>query len=208
MCDFVVVGRSIRAGPRQIGASSVQMSVYEVYDALDQGVVDCTIQTATELTVFRLVEVVSDITVGAPGGGYGGTVLANINYDIWSSLSEKERIYILKASAAMAANIVWAYHVSNDQNLEDARNEGINIHEADAELASFTEQFVRQDVETIASNYAERYGLNNTEENIAKFREVLDRWIELGKEIDSEQALRSMLWREIYSRVDVSSYAL
>ena len=62
---------------------------YEVYDALDQGVVDCTIQTATELTLFRLVEVVSDITVGAPGGGYGGTVLANINYNIGWSLSEK-----------------------------------------------------------------------------------------------------------------------
>ena len=191
-----------------IGASSVQMSVNEVYDALDQGVVDCTIQTATELTVFRLMEVVTDITVGAPGGGYGGTALANVNHDTWSSLSEHERTYVLKASAAMAADIIWAYHVSNDQNLEDAKNEGIQVHKANDDLAGFTRQFVRKDVEAIATNYAERYGLENTEDSIDKFQQVLERWIDLGTEMDSKSALRDLLWREIYSRVDVSSYAL
>lgn len=191
-----------------IGANSVQMSVNEVYDALDQGVVDCTIQTATELTVFRLNEVVTDITVGAPGGGYGGTALANINQDTWASLSEAGRTDVLRASAAMAAHIIWAYHLSNDQNLKDAREQGISVHEADPGLADFTEQFVADDVNTIAATYAERYGLENTEESIRQFRKILDRWIRLGAEMDSEEALRDILWREVYSQVDVSSYGL
>lgn len=210
-----VEGLRLRGGGPQharwaqaIGASSVQMSVNEIYDALDQGVVECTIQTATELTVFRLKEVVTDITTGVPGGGYGGTALANINRDTWSSLSEQERTHVLQASAAMAADIIWAYHEGDEQNLKDAPEEGITLHQADEDLMEFTRQFVQDDVKTIASHYAQRYGLENTEQNIQKFQELLDRWITLGSEMDSKTAFQEMLWREIYSKVDTSQYAL
>lgn len=210
-----VKGLRLRGGGPQhsrwaqaVGASSVQMSVNEVYDALDQGVVECTIQTATELTVFRLKEVVTHITTGAPGGGYGGTALANMNRDTWSGLSEQERTHVLKASSAMAADIIWAYHESNEQNLKDALDEGIEIHPADDELTEFTRQFVEEDVKNIARHYAERYGLKETEQSIGKFQQLLERWRELGTEIDSKAAFQEILWREIYSHVDVGRYGL
>lgn len=193
---------------QHIGATSVQMSVNEVYDALDQGVVDCTIQTATELTVFRLMEVVSHITTGAPGGGYGGSALANMNRDRWVSLTESQRTAALKAGAAMSADAIWAYYLSNEENLAEAQERGIKVVEANQALIDETTRFIERDVENVASHYASRYGLNNTEEQIATFRDILDRWLDLVEGVDGPEALQQLYWDEIFSKVDVSSYGV
>lgn len=87
-------------------------------------------------------------------------------------------------------------------------DEGIEIHPADDKLVEFTRQFVENDVKTIARHYAERYGLKETEQNIQKFQQLLERWVELGNEIDGKAAFQEILWREIYSKVDVSRYGL
>lgn len=193
---------------QHVGATSVQMSVNEVYDALDQGVVDCTIQTATELTVFRLMEVVSHITTGTPGGGYGGSALSNMNRDRWISLPEAQRTAALKAGAAMAADAIWAYYLSNEENLVEAKERGIQVVEADQPLVDETARFIEADVKNIASHYASRYGLENTEEQITTFRGILDRWLDLIEGVDGKEELQQLYWDEIFSKVDVSSYGL
>lgn len=193
---------------QHIGATSVQMSVNEVYDALDQGVTDCTIQTATELTVFRLMEVVSHITVGAPGGGYAGSAVSNMNRDRWLSLNENQRSAALKAGAAMAADTIWQYHLSSQENLAEAARLGIEVVEADQSLVDETLRFIDQDVETIAAHYASRYGLENTEEKIASFREILTRWLDLIEGVENREALQELYWDEVFSKLDVSSYGV
>src|SRR5690554_3429151 len=45
-----------------MGASPISMSVNEVYEGISQGVLDCTIQSSPELTIFKMLEVVSHIT--------------------------------------------------------------------------------------------------------------------------------------------------
>lgn len=82
------------------------------------------------------------------------------------------------------------------------------MHEAGEELVALTKAFIEEDMATIASEYRQRYGLERADEMIATFRPILDKWVELAANIDSNEALADLYWREAFSKVDVSDYAL
>jgi len=208
-------GKRLRGGGPQhqrwsqaIGATSVHMSVNEIYEALEQGVVECTIQTATELSVFKLNEVVTDITLGVPGGVYAASAMANMNADTWRSLNDAQRRAVLRAGAAMMAEGTWSYHQSGIENIEDARAKGIKVHEPDAELRAATHAFIEKDVDHVAEIYQKRYGIKRADEMIAEFRLLLDKWIKLVAEVKTAEELADLYWNEAYSKVDVSSYGM
>ncbi|SES90439.1 TRAP-type C4-dicarboxylate transport system, substrate-binding protein [Marinobacter segnicrescens] len=208
-------GKRIRsAGPQwarwaeSLGATPVTLSVSDSYEALNQGVLDCSISSSVDLDIFKLKEVVTDITPEVPGGVYGGTAVNNVNRDVWAGLSEQQRRDVLKATAVLGAVISWDYQVGAAKELEAAEGNGITVHEASEELQQASSEFVRSDIGKIAANYEERHGIENAEELAATFRELLGKWVELTRDIDNVDDLADLYWDELYSKVDVSSYAL
>ena len=208
-------GKRVRsAGPQwarwaeALGATPVTLSVSDAYEALNQGVLDCSISSSVDLDIFKLNEVVTDITLEVPGGVYGATAVNNVNRDVWAGLSEAQRRDFLKASAVLGAVISWDYQVGAARELEATEDYGINVHEAAEGLQQATSEFVRSDIDKIAANYRERHGLENAEEMAATFRDLLGKWVELTRGIDSVDDLADLYWEELYSKVDVSSYAL
>lgn len=208
-------GKRIRsAGPQwarwaeAMDATPVTLSVSDSYEALNQGVLDCSISSSVDLDIFKLKEVVTDITPEVPGGVYGATAVNNVNRDIWAGLSEDQRRDFLKASAVLGAVISWDYQVGAARELEATEEYGIEVHEASEDLQQATSEFVRSDVDKIAANYQERYDLENAEEMAETFRELLGKWVELTRDIDNVDDLADLYWDELYSEVDVSSYAL
>lgn len=208
-------GKRIRsAGPQwarwaaAMGATPVTLSVSDAYEALNQGVLDCSVSSSVDLDIFKLREVVSDVTPEVPGGVFGGTAVNNVNKDVWAGLSEEQRRHVLKATSVLSAVISWDYQIGAAKELENAAESGITVHQASADLQQATSEFVRQDIEKIAANYRERYGIENAEALSAKFHELLTRWVELTRDIDNVDDLAELYWNELYSKVDVSSYAL
>lgn len=207
-------GKRLRsAGPQwarwgeELGATPVTMSVSDAYEALNQGVLDCTISSSVDLDIFKLKEVATDITPAVPGGVYGATAVNNVNKDVWTGLNEQQRKDLLKASAVLGAVISWDYQVGAAKELEAADGYGITVHEASDDLTQATDEFVRNDIDKIAANYKERHGLENAEELAGKFRELLGKWVELTRDVDNVDDLAQLYWDELYSKVDVRSYA-
>jgi TRAP-type C4-dicarboxylate transport system substrate-binding protein len=208
-------GKRLRIGGAQwsrwaeeLGASPVSVPQHETYEALSQGVVDCSIHSAPELTIVKLMEVVSDITTGAPGGVFAG-VANNVNKDTWAGLNEDERTAMLHASAVLSAELSWGYAKAALDNMETARElDRIDIHEAADDMKSQTREFIREDLDNMAGTYAEKYGLDNAGEMIETFRPILEKWVGLVDGIDSGEALAELYWKETFSRVDVSSHGL
>ncbi|GGY59074.1 C4-dicarboxylate TRAP transporter substrate-binding protein [Marinobacter zhanjiangensis] len=208
-------GKRIRtSGPHwarwveHVGGSPVTMSVSDQYEALNQGVLDCTISSAIDMDIFKIKEVVTDITPGVPGGVYGATAFNNINRDVWMGLSEEQRKNVLRASAAGAARVSMDYHVGAAREVAAAEGRDITVHEPTAELVDVTNSFIKSDIPRIADNYTERHGVNNADQKVEQFRELLAKWAELVRDVDSAEALTDIYWNELYSKVDVSSYAL
>ncbi|MGM0571750.1 MAG: C4-dicarboxylate TRAP transporter substrate-binding protein [Pseudomonadota bacterium] len=187
-------------------ASPVSMSVNEMYEGISQGVLDCTIQSTPELTIFKMMEVVTHITTDVPGGVYG-TSSNSINRDFWQSLDTKQREAVMYATAVTSADITWAYAQASLDNLETARElEDITVHEPSEGLIDANRKFIRADLERIASAYQERYGITDGEEMLADFRPIIEKWAGMVDDIDSPEALTELYWDEVYSKVDVDKH--
>lgn len=208
-------GKRIRtAGPHwarwteEVGATPVTMSIADTYEALNQGVLDCTLSSPTELDIFKLREVTSHVTLGVPGGVYGATAVNNVNRDVWRSLGEEGRRDLLKASAVLGADISWEYSLSALREIEDAGKYDITVHQPAADLAELTAKFIPADISSIAANYERRYGVVGAELVVDSFTSLLKKWAELVKDVDSMEELADIYWNELYSKVDVNSYGL
>ncbi|MFW5823507.1 MAG: C4-dicarboxylate TRAP transporter substrate-binding protein [Marinobacter sp.] len=187
-------------------ASPVSMSVNEMYEGISQGVLDCTIQSTPELTIFKMMEVVSDITTDVPGGVYG-TSSNSINRDFWQSLDTSQREAVMYATAVTSADITWAYAQASLENLETAREkDDITVHEPSDELVEATRKFIREDLERIAGAYEERYDIEGGDKMLEDFKPIIEKWAGLVDDIDSPEALSELYWDEVYSRVDVDRH--
>ena len=210
-----IEGKRIRIGGPQwarwaqaMGASPVSMAVNEVYEGLGQGVLDCTAHNLPDLTNFNFIEVTSDITLGVPGGIFGG-IATHMNADAWKGLSAENREAVLYGSAAIIAELARLYvkeHEENRQLIED--KEDITVHEAGSELKAATRQFIEQDAKTIATRYQENHGLERSGEMIAEFRKSLNRWVDLVQDVETGEELQQLYWDEVFSKVDVNQYGM
>lgn len=189
------------------GATSVSLSGNEVYEALEQGVVDCTVQSNPELGNFGLKDVVTDITVGIPGGVFsGGSV--SVGLSPWQDLSAEHREDLLKAVSHLMADMTWRYQTYGDRDFKEARESGVNIHQPSEALVEASRDFVREDIPRIASNYTEQYGMTNADAKIETLRPIVEKWVKLMDEAKLEDAedLAAIYWEEILSKVDVETY--
>ncbi|WP_417547769.1 C4-dicarboxylate TRAP transporter substrate-binding protein [Marinobacter segnicrescens] len=189
-----------------VGANPITMSVNEIYEGLSQGVVDCSVQSTSELSVFNLFEVVDDITVNYPSGTFSGVGSANINLDSWRSLNEEQRQALLEATSVLSAEFSWGYEKGAVDNERTAEEQGIGLTQPSEAMVEKNREFIREDLKTIASAYEERYGIQNADEKIDRFRELLGEWRERIDGVESSEELADLYWEHVFSKVDVSQY--
>ncbi len=205
-------GKRLRIGGAQwarwankVGATPVSVPQHETYEALSQGVVDCSVHSAPELTIVKLIEVTSDMTLNMPGGVFSG-VASTINSDVWKSLTANERRSMLHASAAHASALSWGYAEIAGKNMKMAEETGIKIHKPDAALVNVTREFIEQDLEAIAAKYTDTHGIESSAQLVDSFRSLLSKWVELVKDVESSEELTQIYWDEVYSKVNVNGY--
>lgn len=207
-------GKRLRAGgagfvrfAEHFNAQGVRLPVNEVYEALDQGILDCAMLSAPELTNYNLYEVVTDITLDVPGGAFAGVASANINADRWKALSTEDREALLWGGSHMTASTTWNFYTDDAEAIQRSRDLGITIHEADAELLAAVREFSSQDLQTVANLYENDFNVARAEEIAAEFPVILERWYALVADIESKEQLQALYWDEVISKVDPASYA-
>lgn len=209
-------GKKFRAGAsnfgrwaEHFGGTKVSIPGNEIYEAMSQGVVDCTMISAPELLNLQLIDVTKYITLGVPGGVFAGSGAANINRDTWASLSDDQRAFLLKAAARNVADISIRYNNAAIEALDASKEKGIEIITPPEELLLASENFVDGDVSVIAKQFAETYGLSDVDSKMARIRELVAKWKGLGKGLEQDpDALSDVLWTEVFSKVDPSTYGL
>lgn len=207
-------GKRLRAGGPQwsrwaeaMGATPISVSAAETYEALNQGVIDCTMIVTTDLSVWKLEEVVTDVTVTVPGGVYGASAANNTNLDVWQRLSAEQRQALLRASAFLSAKATWGYVEEGMENLRQARaGSRISVHEPSDELVEQSLAFIREDIDAIGESYQRRFGVKNAHDLIAGFQETLNRWVALVEDVEDVDDLAELYWTEAFSRVDTEAY--
>ncbi len=209
-------GRRIRVGGPQwsrwvteFGGTPLSIPVNETFEALSQGVVDCTAHNLPDLLNFMFIDVVTDITMGVPGSTFGG-VGTTINRETWQRLTEQERESVLYGAAAINAEIAWQYLSEHREALRqlDERSDEITMHEPDPSFQEVTRAFQEADLEAVPERYAQRHGVQNGAEMTEAFTEVLAKWMDLVEDVETRDELVQLYWDEIFSKIDVTSYGL
>ncbi|WP_299031195.1 C4-dicarboxylate TRAP transporter substrate-binding protein [uncultured Sulfitobacter sp.] len=188
------------------GAQGVRLPVSEAYEGLDQGIIDCAMLSAPELTNYNLHEVVTDITLAVPGGAFAGVSSANINADRWKAMDDAGREALLWGGSHMTADVTWNFYTDDSAAIEHARGKGIKFHQADAELLAAVKDFAKADLETVAGLFKETYGVERASEISADFAPLLEKWNGLVTDVDSSDALQQLFWNEVVSKVDPATY--
>ncbi|MBR9862101.1 MAG: C4-dicarboxylate ABC transporter substrate-binding protein [Rhodobacteraceae bacterium] len=187
-----------------VGAVPVSMSVNETFEALNQGVLDCTASNTADYVNFSFIEVVKYLYTGLPGGQF--TVPTMMNKDRWNGLSENGKSAVMKASAKLASEMTWVYLDEAAAGKAKSPELGIEYGPASDSLVAMNREFIANDVKNVATVYKDRFGLENGTQAADKLRELLGRWTELTAGIETADALTELYWNEIYSKIDVSSY--
>ncbi len=191
------------------GGVKVSISANDVYEGLGQGVIDCAMLSATELTNLSLFDVVKAVTRRIPGGVYSGVATNNMNLDTWRSLTADERKVFLKGSARVQSDLTWKFYADAKENLEASPGKGIEVFEPDPEILAKSEEFVRGDLKVISEQFTADYGVNNTDDKIAKMVELTEKWKTLTEGMENDpEALFQVYWDEIFSKIDPETYGM
>ena len=209
-------GKTFRAGAsnfgrwaEHFGGTKVSIPGNEIYEAMSQGVVDCTMISAPELLNLQLIDVTKHITVGMPGGVFAGSGAANINRDTWADLGTEQREFLLKAAARNVAQVTIRYNDAAREALDASREKGIEIFEPTPEMLDASAAFVDEDVNVIAKQFSDTYGLQNVDAKMATIRELVGKWKKLGDGLEQDvDGFAKVLWTEVFSKVDPETYGL
>lgn len=190
------------------GAVAVSLPYAEMYEGLSQGIIDCTIASFTELVDQSLMDEIKSIVTDVPGGVFGGSAMFNINRDVWQGMNAEERENFMKAANYGGALNSWDYRANNQIAREKAEAAGIDVHKADQALHDETMEWIRGDITSVTQLYAEKYGVTDSQEMADTFLKTFRKWAGLVADVDSPDALADLIWAEVGSRIDYSTYGL
>ncbi|GGA27635.1 C4-dicarboxylate TRAP transporter substrate-binding protein [Neptunicoccus cionae] len=206
-------GKRLRAGgagfvrfAEEFGAQGVRLPVNEVYEALDQGILDCAMLSAPELTNYNLHEVVTDITLGVPGGAFAGVASANINADRWKAMSTEDRKALLWGGSHITAGVTWGFYSDDANAIKHAEENGINIYQPEPELTAAVKEFVNKDLATVSALFKDSYGVARAEEIAADFPPLLEKWYGLVADVETKEQLQQLYWDQVISKIDAETY--
>lgn len=191
------------------GAVPAQISVNEIFEAMSQGIVDGSMASIADLISFRLVEVVRHVTL-MPLGLYQATSNFGTSAVTWASLSVEDRAAFARAANRASADFTHRWGQTMPEEAEAAaRAAGIEIHEADPTLIAALEAFVETEAATAAQIAAERFGIADAAERVARFQELYAKWEAIAVELGNDPAaMATRVQDEVWSQVDYASYGL
>lgn len=193
----------------QFDAIAVSMSANDQYEALGQGVIDCTMAAISELTNNSLADVTKFVTLGVPGGVFSGAATANFNKDVWQGLTLEQRTVILKGMARMQSEMTLGYYALAEKDRAAAADMGVELIQPSQEMIDRTNAFVMGDIKIIEAQFASDYGIENAGEKITKITALVEKWKGLvdGKANDPA-ALEQVYWDEIFSKLDPATFGM
>lgn len=190
-------------------AVPVSIGVGEAFEAMSQGTIDGTMASIGDLLSFRLVELATHVT-RVPLGAYFATSNFTTSAQTWAEMSEEERGALMRAANRANADFTrrWGYDFPQEA-IEAAEEADIEFIDADGAFVAASEEFAEADQSTAAELSRERYDMDDAEERVAYFLELVEKWEAINAEIgDDPEAMAEATHDEIWSEVDLSSYGL
>lgn len=191
------------------GATPVNISVFEVFEAMSQGTIDGTMASIFDLLAFRLIELVKHTTT-LDLGTYHTTSNFTTGMPLWQSLSVEDREAFIRA--ANRANIdftnKWGFDNPKVGHAK-AKEAGIEYITPDPKMVAFTEQFIKDDLSVAAKVSTEKFGVTNAEAKLKTFRELVDKWTKIAEDNSNDPAkMAAAVQANVWDKIDYKTYGM
>ncbi|WP_290690549.1 MULTISPECIES: TRAP transporter substrate-binding protein DctP [unclassified Haematobacter] len=191
-----------------LGATPVSFPANESYEALSQGVVDCSQLSLPELTNMSLADVVKSVTIDLPGGLSSNVAVGNINRDSWQALDKDQRAALVWGASQLSSDITWGYYADALNNQKVADDHKIGLINVDAAVLDKMRAFAEADLPSTIASYRIHYGVQEADEIAEGFLAAYEEWLKLVEPIESRDALRDLFWTRIFKDIDPAAYSL
>lgn len=185
---------------QEMGTTPVSITTAEMYQALNRGQIDCTVGSPAWLEAYNLKDFAGSVT-SMPIGSYFGVLNWGINLDVWESLNPADQ-QIFKANMAKGiGDIMWAYVEDNENAMAAFREADGKVLDPDEAFRDAWEEQQKRAVQ-IAIDSGEEDGIQNAEEIVNTFLELVDKWTAIVAEgEDSKEAYIDALNREVFDKI-------
>ena len=205
-------GKRIRGqgGPAQLwelaGAAPVSATLPEAVTLLQRGGLDCMHTTYTWLQTFGYGDFAKNV-LDFPMSLSGPAVGLMLNRDTWNKFTPEQKTIHLKKAAFLSANIaIEEFTTDNQANLEKVKKEkGVKVIPVEeAGFKALVAKFEGLQRQTIIET-SKKLGVKEPEKLLDAYKKNLEKWKGLTANVGTDMdKLADLIWREIYSKVDVN----
>ena len=189
-----------------MGATPVNITSAEAYEAMQRGQVDCIMLPTPLLKSYSLWDVVTNVS-NFPLGTYHGNNFLNINTKVWKKLSKEEKRAIGDNIAHAVTDMARAYFEDDVNVRATAESKGIKWIEVDDSFSAAVQVQRENDVQRV-TELAKKRGVENPEPIVEMFQEKIAKWkkivddIGTGEWTDAEWAkYQEALHAEVFDKV-------
>lgn len=192
-----------------MNAVPVSVPATEIYTGLQRGNVDCALGDASFLTTsFKLQEVAKHVTLISLGTHTSGGEFFSQKF--WKDRSVDERKLLMKELAYAIAELQVNWTQEAKDALEEAKQNGVTMHQPSDEMRERVAQFREQFVKDLPKMSMESRKVEDPSAIISSYFEAESKWADLLKNVDRNNidALAQLIWDQLYAGVDYQSYGL
>ena len=183
-----------------LGATPVNITSGEMYEALQRGQVDCTLINIPALTNYSLFEV-AKFVIDLPIGTFNGGHFLNMSTSAWDARSPEEQAIIMKNVPKAVTGLLEGAAAEENEAREVAKGAGVEFLQADPSLVDALEAYRKNELTRVAE-LARSRGLENPEPLMEKFIELIGKWEGIVEEADGDWSkYEAALQTEIYDKI-------
>lgn len=182
-----------------LGATAVSVPIGDAYSGMQRGSLDCILADPTNMISASFNEVVTDVTVVPLGVVTGANWVFNKNS--WQGFSDDERALLKDEMALALARTQLDFAQSVDASFADARDRGIDLHEAGDALDEHIDGFKTAFISELVSNADKVDNAQAIFDEYARLQQVWsDRLATVDR--DDEAAVAALIREHLMSKLD------
>jgi TRAP-type transport system periplasmic protein len=186
---------------RALGATPVNVSPDEAYEALDRGILDCALHSVAAQKARSYGEAAKFVILD-PLGGFLGASTMNLRIDKWNSLTPDQRKAITGNLAEMVTGAIFNYLAEDEAVIDEYTKTGTKFYNADPAFPDFVADFAKEYRASAVENGAAK-GVAHPQEIADEIDRLRDKWTKLLEENGRDrETFQRLLDEEVFSKID------
>lgn len=192
-----------------VGAVPVNVPSSEMFSGLEKGQIDCAINSANDMKARSLWDVAKYTTMLELGPYYAGWLHA-MSANAWQDLSVEHRQVLLDVIPDVVVDTTLAQAEAADEAVAEAPEHNVTVIKPSDDLSQSVTDFISAEMDALSIATGKTLNVQDPEALVGRFQKTYEKWEARLAELpeNDPEAIKEMFRREVYQKIDPTSYGL